>query len=117
MARVHRDYADDWLERRIEYGAQEETVFTPSHLFASRGPGKRLKQKEGPRCDNCGLETEYLFDGFIYPVNDKGEPLSPEATAAMMALSAPFQVTPGQVCFRCRPPSNLEVQELLKEAK
>jgi hypothetical protein len=66
-----------------------------------------------PHCENCGRDTEVLFDGFIYPVDDKGEPLSPEQTAAMRALSSVFQVERGQVCMRCRPPSNLEIEEVL----
>jgi hypothetical protein len=75
---------------------------------------RRSKRRESPpHCENCGHDTEYLFEGFVYPVNDKGEPLSAEQTAAMMTLSGPFQTTPSQVCMRCRPPSNLEIEEIL----
>ena len=66
-------------------------------------------------CDNCYRETEFLFEGFVLPLGKDHIPQKFRNT--VMALSAPFQTTPGKVCFRCRPPSNLEIQEILSDAQ
>lgn len=84
-----------------------------------RGPFRLRPQS---KCANCGRETDYLFDGFIYPdvaeaqakqrvKKHKGTVLD---NRLAQALSTPFQTEPADVCQRCRPPSNLEIEEMLK---
>jgi len=132
----------------------------------------RRAREPGPACENCGLETEYLFDGVIYPtaardkfILDEPVKLSRKGTDAGLCRDSRKtgrivgfardgvcirvvkdgteqpqywhmdywtprnrtvrvnkhgtygQPQPAKVCQRCRPPSNLEIQEMLADAK
>jgi hypothetical protein len=92
---------------------------------AYKGRRKNSTGPVKPKCENCGRETEYLFPGFIYPevaearattrvTKHRGTVLDDRL---VRALSSPFQTEAAEVCMRCRPPSNLEIQEMLDERK
>lgn len=61
-------------------------------------------------CEQCYRKTDYLFQGTVvskatrYSRGPKPKP-----------LGIVDVMRDGQVCQRCRPPSNLEIQELLEE--
>lgn len=64
-------------------------------------------------CENCGRETEILFEGEIEV--EKTVMVRAYGYDARRKVAKPVRVkVGGKVCFRCRPPSNLEVQEILK---
>lgn len=107
MSRIRRAEAEQWQERRA----------------TSPGPSPRVwknrKESKLPHCENCGRETEYLFAGV------KAPPPPPDPSTLRrfkgdmrlaLALSAPFMAEAAEVCFQCRPPSNLEIKELVHEA-
>lgn len=91
---------------------------------AYQGRSKRRRESP-PHCQNCGRDTEYLFAGFVYPdvaeaqakkrvKKHKGTVLD---NRLVQALSTPFQAEPAEVCWACRPPSNLEIEEMLRNPK
>lgn len=75
-------------------------------------PIKTRRAVTAPYCENCGLETEFLFHGWVLPLGSDGEPQKWKGTVFEVSV---FEVEPfeGKVCQRCRPPSNLEIQEIL----
>jgi len=99
-------------EDLIRQGGQEQTVYTPSHLIAARGSGKRIRR--GPHCENCDLETEILFDGFKFENSDAQSirTMSFKQLQRLKYYSEPFATQKAMVCHRCRPLSNLEVAEM-----
>lgn len=68
-------------------------------------------------CENCGRDTDYLFDGlrFQMPAAQIRE-MDPLRLAKMKFLCEPFLTDRAMVCLRCRPLSNLEAAELAKGA-
>lgn len=67
-------------------------------------------------CENCGRDTDVLFDGFITPQTPNYRP-GTVFDKHLVALCSAFQTTPARVCLQCRPPSNLEIEEILAAAK
>lgn len=69
-----------------------------------------------PWCENCDRETEFLFDGEVEVT--RNVLCRDYGNDARRKVPKPFQVkVSGKVCQRCRPPSNLEIQEILSDAK
>lgn len=65
-------------------------------------------------CENCERKTLYLVPGFKFqnvPAKVVRE-MSNETLMRMKAFSAPFCTQGAEVCLRCRPLSNLELEEL-----
>lgn len=65
-------------------------------------------------CENCERKTLFLFTGFRFenvPPQVVRE-MSNETLMRMKAFCAPFCTQSAEVCFSCRPLSNLELGEL-----
>lgn len=62
-------------------------------------------------CEACGRKTEYLFDGMIYTKATRYHPITKKRIGLIDVERS------AKVCQRCRPPSNLEIAEMLKEGK
>jgi hypothetical protein len=62
-------------------------------------------------CESCGRKTEYLFDGFVV---QKATRYNPKTKKPIGLVDVHRDA---KVCQRCRPPSNLEIQEILEEGK
>jgi hypothetical protein len=65
----------------------------------------------GPMCEQCGRETEYLFDGFVVNKATRYDPRTKKAIGTVDVHRD------AKVCQRCRPPSNLEIVEILEEGR
>jgi hypothetical protein len=63
---------------------------------------RRGRKKLGPHCEQCGRETEYLF---------------PAPVTKPCHAHPGGHTRDGLVCHACRPPSNLEIQEMLEQGK
>lgn len=90
----------EWVEFEVDYRMSEK-------------PATRWK---GAFCENCGRVTEVLFDGFKLPLAFETVrfTLGEAAARRQLAVSVPFLTETARVCMRCRPPSSLEVREILE---
>lgn len=99
--RMSNQYADAWVDHLIEKGGN--TPVESSRRATGTGT-----------CDNCERATEFLFSGFKFQnvppavVRDMTE----ATLHRMKAVSQPFITQGAEVCLRCRPLSNLEMEEL-----
>lgn len=88
--------------------------------FRGNKPVKIKRHIEAPYCENCGRETEFLFDGFVLPLGRDNEPQEWSGTVFEISVfelgKRGLQPKPGKVCLRCRPPSNLEIAEIRRRA-
>jgi hypothetical protein len=91
--RVSQQYADEWLESHIRYDQDVGQNGSAYLEVLQKYSGKK------PQCENCGRETEVLFDGFKLPDQDNAEL---QRSIAKLTKKK-----------RCRPPSNLEIEEML----
>jgi hypothetical protein len=66
--------------------------------------------KLSPHCEQCGRETEYLFPGQVV---NKATRYSRGPRPKPIGLVDVYR--DAMVCQRCRPPSNLEILEMLAE--
>lgn len=65
-------------------------------------------------CENCEAKTPFLFEGFKFQ-NVRAEVVRDMTNATLVRMKAfaePFSTQRAEVCFRCRPLSNLEREEL-----
>ena len=84
--------------------------------------GTEKESEEIDRCGACGRKTEFLFPAMIEKtipaVFDKPAGKKFRRTRRALAKAATRTVTvEGKVCATCRPPSNLEILEMLQEGK
>jgi hypothetical protein len=114
--RVSQEYADQWVTHLIRTGGDTEQAVSARPEWVSHRGNRKPK---GPQCGNCGRETEVLFDGFLAPVQMEAAGMiefrGQTATAEQLrVMCLAFNSSePARVCQRCRPPSNLEVEEIL----
>ena len=90
-----------------QFQERQENRVTGAYTVKPPNSERRGRKKVVPHCENCGRETEYLFDGIVIS----------KATRFDLNTKKPIGVVDvhreGQVCQRCRPPSNLEIEEIL----
>ena len=85
-----------------QFNARKENRLQGRYEVKPPNTERRGRKKLAQECGQCGRPTEYLFPG---------------------PVTKPCNVHPnghtreGLVCMRCRPPSNLEIQEMLEEGK
>lgn len=79
--------------------------------------GRCLPKAHGPRCETCGRQTDWLFDGPMVPARalNPNHHDSCMCSGCMKALRAGLR--PSHVCQRCRPPSNLDILESPKASR
>lgn len=70
-----------------------------------------------PHCEQCGRETEFLFDGVLTEKRTRYEFPNGDRSKKPKAVGFIDVHRDAKVCQRCRPPSNLEIQELLDEGR
>jgi hypothetical protein len=118
---LERDIArsNSWFRREV-YSVEKEYFERKVDNVRELYVKERVVKPAGnnPRCENCGRATEYLFRGVIEP---KSIPSAKRRNTVfderlMKALSMPFQTQEGLVCQQCRPPSNWEIEEILRDA-
>lgn len=106
MPRVAQQYAEEWLEGEID---RPHEVYSVDYYHKKA----RFKRLPKPRCKNCGLETDVLFDGFKFSGDPKViREMDFQTLTRLKVYSAGFNTEFAKVCMRCRPASNLEIEEI-----
>lgn len=67
-----------------------------------------------PHCEQCGRQTEYLFPGIV---TGKATRYVKTRTGRVMKRGTVDVERDGMVCLVCRPPSNLEILEMMENGK
>lgn len=68
-----------------------------------------------PHCEQCGWETEYLFAGVVTAKATRYS-RGVGGRSRSRAIGVVDVQRDGMVCMRCRPPSDLEIKEMLSES-
>lgn len=110
--KVYQEHADVWVTHLIENGGVDQQV------SLGRRRSKPTRFTRSSQCGNCGRDTDYLFEGFKDPPQMAAVELyqfrgKPATKAQVRALCEPFSTERTMVCMACRPPSNLEIEEIL----
>lgn len=65
-------------------------------------------------CEQCGRETDYLFKGTVTTqATQYGFPQGQRGRPKVKPVGLIDVQREGDVCAPCRPPSNLEIEEIL----